>query len=166
MPKKPKKEEANEKALFNVGQKIECFTENGGKATGKAERTMKSDGIWADHSDAGACHEQEVGEGRSRMTAIDYTGHAEMRMRQRGVRKRDILLILECATRIDDDTWFMCERDARRAIEGRKREIQMLERLAGLKAVVRGEHVVTAYHSSPADRKRTLRRGRRSGCAK
>lgn len=100
------------------------------------------------------------------MTGIACTRHAEMRMRQRGVRERDISLIMECATRIDDETWFMRERDARREIENRKREIQALERLAGWKAVVRGAHVVTAYRSSPADRKRTLRQGRRSGCAK
>ena len=100
------------------------------------------------------------------MTGYILTRHAETRMRQRGIRERDVSLILACATRIDDETWLLRERDARRAIEDRKREIQALERLAGCKVVARGESVVTAYRSRPADRKRTLRRGMRNGCAK
>lgn len=100
------------------------------------------------------------------MTDCFFTHHAESRMRQRGLRERDVPLILACATRIDDETWFMRDRDARRAIEERKREIQALERLAGCKAVVRGGSVVTAYRSRPADLKRTLRQGRQNGCAK
>lgn len=100
------------------------------------------------------------------MTGCILARHAETRMRQRRTRERDVPLILACATRIDDETWFMRERDARRAIEERKQEIQALERLAGCKVVVRGESVVTAYRSRPADRKRMLRQGRRNGCAK
>ena len=100
------------------------------------------------------------------MTDCTLTLHAEIRMRQRGIRERDVPLILTCATRIDDETWVMRDRDARQAIEERKREIQALERLAGRKVVVRGESVVTAYRSRPADLKRTLRQGRRNGCAK
>lgn len=100
------------------------------------------------------------------MTDCTLTRHAETRMRQRGIRERDVLLFLAHATRIDDETWFMYKRDARRAIEKRKREIQALERLAGRKVVVWGESVVTAYRSRPADLKRTLRQGRRNGCAK
>ena len=100
------------------------------------------------------------------MTDCTLTRHAETRMRQRGIRERDVLLILTCATRIDDETWLLRDRDARRAIENRKREIQALERLAGWKMVARGESVVTAYRSRPADLKRTLRQGRKNGCVK
>ena len=99
------------------------------------------------------------------MTAIAYSSHAKMRMRQRGIRNRDITLILECGTRIDDETWLMRDRDVRREIETRKREIQALERLASKKVVMRDEQVVTAYSSRPDDQKRTLRRGRRKGMA-
>lgn len=97
------------------------------------------------------------------MTAIAYTRHAETRMRQRGIRSGDITLILECGTQIDDETWLMRDRDVRREIERRKREIQTLGRLASKKVVMRGKQIVTAYPSQPEDRKRTLRRGRRTG---
>lgn len=100
------------------------------------------------------------------MTDCTLTRHAETRMRQRGIRERDVPLILACATRIDDETWLMRARDARRAIEERKREIRALERLAGCKVVARGKSVVTAYRSRPSDRKQTLRQGRRNGCVK
>lgn len=100
------------------------------------------------------------------MTAIAYTRHAGTRMRQRGIRGRDVVLILQCGTQIDDETWFMRDRDVRREIERRKREIQALGRLARKKVVMRGEQIVTVYPSQPDDRKRTLRRGRRMGMAK
>ena len=97
------------------------------------------------------------------MMSITYTCHAETRMRQRGVRRGDVMLILECGTQIDDETWFMRDRDVRREIERRKREIQALGRLKSKKVVMRGERIVTAYPSQPDDQKRTLRRGRRTG---
>ena len=99
------------------------------------------------------------------MTAIGYTRHAETRMQQRGIRSGDVTLILECGTQVDDETWFMRERDVRREIERRKREIQTLGRLVSKKVVMRGEHIVTAYPSRPQDQKRTLRRGRWTGMA-
>ena len=99
------------------------------------------------------------------MTTIAYTGHAITRMRQRGIRNGDIALILECGTQIDEETWLMRERDARREIEARKRDIQALERLVSMKLVMRGERVVTVYPSRPDDQKRALRRARRQGMA-
>ena len=62
-------------------------------------------------------------------------------------------------------TWFMRDRDVRREIERRKRQIQALGRLKSKKVVMRGEQIVTAYPSQPDDQKRTLRRGRRKGLA-
>ena len=113
------------------------------------------------------------------MMAIAYTGHAEARMQQRGIRSGDVTLIVECGTQIDDETWLMRDRDVEREIDGRKpaardepgeierrrREIQALGRLKSTKVVMRGEQVITAYPSRPNDRKRTLRRGRRKGLA-
>lgn len=98
------------------------------------------------------------------MTDCTLTGHAETRMRQRGLRERDVPLFLEYGTRIDDETWIILDRDSRRA--ERKHEIRALERLAGRKMVARGESIVTAYRSRPANLKRTLRQGRKNGCVK
>ena len=99
------------------------------------------------------------------MTATVFTRHAEIRMRQRGIRSGDITLILECGTQIDDETRFMRDRDVRREIERCKRKIQALGRLKSKKVVMRGKQIVTAYPSQSGDRKRTLRRGRRKGLA-
>ena len=100
------------------------------------------------------------------MNHVSYTHHAETRMQQRGIREKDISLIIELGTQIDDETWFMRNRDVTREIENLKKEIHRLERLANRKIVVRKGQVITAYLSQPADQKRTLRRGRQKGVAK
>ena len=100
------------------------------------------------------------------MTDLSYTRHARTRMQQRGIRKADIPIILEYGTQIDDETYFMCNRDAAREIETRKREIQTLSRLVNRKVVIRDGRVITAYPSNPSDQKRTLRRGREKGLVK
>ena len=38
------------------------------------------------------------------MTNISYTRHAETRMQQRAIRERDIPLIIELGTQVDDET--------------------------------------------------------------
>ena len=100
------------------------------------------------------------------MTDLSYTRHARTRMQQRGIRKAAIPIILEYGTQIDDETYFMCNRDAAREIETRKREIQTLSRLVNRKVVIRDGRVITAYPSNPSDQKRTLRRGREKGLVK
>ena len=100
------------------------------------------------------------------MTNLSYTRHAKTRMQQRGIRKADIPIILTYGTQIDDETYFMRNRDAAREIETRKREIQALSRLVNRKIVIRDGRIITAYPSNPADQKRTLRRGRQKGLVK
>ena len=100
------------------------------------------------------------------MTDIIYTRHAATRLQQRAIRERDIPLIIELGTQVDDETWILLKRDVSREIDIRKREIQKLERLANCKVVMLGGHVITAYPSRPADQKRTLRLGRQKGLAK
>ena len=100
------------------------------------------------------------------MTDLIYTRHAKTRIQQRGMRKSDIPIILTCGTQIDYETWFMCNRDAAREIETRKREIQTLSRLVNRKVVIRDGRIITAYPSNPSNQKRTLRRGRQKGLVK
>ncbi len=100
------------------------------------------------------------------MSNLIYSRHAETRLQQRGIRKADIPIILAYGTQIDDETYFMRNRDAAREIEIRKREIQTLSRLVNRKVVIRNGRVITAYPSNPADQKRTLRRGRQKGLVK
>ena len=47
------------------------------------------------------------------MTDITYSRHAKTRMQQRGIRKADIPIILPYGTQIDDETYFMRNRDGR-----------------------------------------------------
>lgn len=96
-------------------------------------------------------------------TSIGCTRHGETRMRQRGMKKGDAELILAYGTQVDAEAWFLRKRDVDRAIESRKQEIQTLERLRNRKVVVRGNRVITAYSSRPADQKRTLRQARQKG---
>ena len=90
------------------------------------------------------------------------TRHAEVRMRQRGLRGADLGLLLEAATPVAPDAYLMTDADVTREIARRKGEIQRLERLRGCKAVVAGDTVVTLYHARLREQRRTLRAGRAS----
>lgn len=94
------------------------------------------------------------------MTTLTYSQHAEKRMRQRGVRKRDIDLILASATLIGPNTYFLSQIDADREIRRRKEEIHAFERNCNRKLVVAGATVVTCYPSRKNDQKSTLRKER------
>ena len=47
------------------------------------------------------------------MTDISYTRHAETRMQQRAIRERDIPLIIELGTQVDDETWILLQAGCR-----------------------------------------------------
>ena len=88
------------------------------------------------------------------------TRHAEVRMRQRGLRNDDIRLLLTAASQISRDVYLLTERDTAREIAKCKRKIQSLERLNGCKVVVEQGCVVTCYHTGKETRKKTIRYGR------
>lgn len=88
------------------------------------------------------------------------TRHAEMRMRQRGLRDDDLRLLLKTASQVSPDAYMLTERDAACEIAIRKREIQSLERLKGCKVVVEDGIIITCYRSHWKNQKKTLRRGR------
>ena len=92
------------------------------------------------------------------MDGIAYSNHAGQRMQQRGIRERDIDLLLICGTQIDEASILLSDKDAAREIERRKHEIQALERLRGCKVVIIEGVVVTCYHASEKYLKKVLRR--------
>ena len=94
------------------------------------------------------------------MTDLSLTRHAERRMRQRGLRDNDLLHLLGAATPVGDDAWLVTNADVTREIARCKREIEQLQRLRGCKIVISCGVVVTIYHASPAERRRSLRQGR------
>ena len=94
------------------------------------------------------------------MKSLIYTRHADQRMQQRGIRKRDVELVRRCGTRIDDRSLLLTKQDAEREITQRKREIQALERLRGCKLVLGGDLLVTLYHATTKQQKAAMRRFR------
>jgi len=92
------------------------------------------------------------------MNTLTLSNHAKVRMRQRGLRRTDLDLVLRCASEIGEDVYFLSRKDAEREISRRKREIQALERLRDHKVVVADETVVTCYRSHCNDQKRMLRK--------
>ena len=122
------------------------------------------------------------------MSMLVLSRHSETRMRQRGMRPRDLELVWRCGSAsgdYDHEVYFLKHKDAQREIDrlsgeirrqtrsqgpsahmdrGReihrlKRELHMLERLRGRKLVVADGTVVTCYRSNRRDRKRMFRKG-------
>ena len=94
------------------------------------------------------------------MTGLTPTRHAEVRLSQRALRDADIAFLIGAATPLARNEWLLTNADVDREIAKHKREIQRIERLRGVKVVVAGDIVVTAYHSCQRIQRRTLRRGR------
>ncbi|MDP6588847.1 MAG: DUF4258 domain-containing protein [Alphaproteobacteria bacterium] len=94
------------------------------------------------------------------MDGIAYSNHAGRRMQQRGIRERDIDLLLACGTQIDGASILLSDKDAAREIERRKHDIQALERLRGCKVAISDGVVVTCYHARAKHLKKALRRRR------
>ena len=88
------------------------------------------------------------------------TKHADVRIRQRGLRDDDINLVLLTASSIGPDAYMLTAQDAAREIARRKHEIQTLERLKGCKLVVEGDSIISCYHADANAQKKTLRHGR------
>ena len=78
---------------------------------------------------------------------LDFSKHAARRVRQRGLRDRDVELVVECGTPVAGDGIVLLDSDVRREIARRKREIQAFERLRRCKVVVSEGAIVTCYHT-------------------
>jgi hypothetical protein len=106
------------------------------------------------------------------MTKLALTRHGEVRLGHRGLCNADAALLRNVATPLAGDAhaWFLTDADVaretarrEREIQQRKREIQQLRRLRGMKIVVAGDAVVTAYRPSIKNQRRDLRQHRRHG---
>ena len=92
------------------------------------------------------------------MEAPRYSIHAAQRLQQRGMREKDLDLVLACGTQVDDDSFLLTEKDVAREKRKRKFEIQALERLSGVKVVVRQGVIVTCFRATKHQIKALLRR--------
>jgi hypothetical protein len=88
---------------------------------------------------------------------LTLSKHAQIRVRQRGLRESDIPVIVAAGTPVDADSLFLSAKDVDREIRRRKHEITALERLRGCRVVIAGEKVVTVYRPSVRTEKRLMR---------
>lgn len=89
--------------------------------------------------------------------SVSLTKHLKARVRQRGLREDDVLVVMRLGEEWGDGIIMITERVARREIEVRRREIARIQRLACKAVVARDNHVITAYHETESKR-RTRRR--------
>ncbi len=87
---------------------------------------------------------------------MDYTLHAQKRLRQRGLYPADIDLVLVHGTETRDG-YYLRERDIDHAKEQIKKLLDRLDRLAGTYVVMKNDKIITAYHPSRKKEKRILR---------
>ena len=78
------------------------------------------------------------------MGQLTLSLHADRRIRQRGIRKQDVALVVEFGMAVQDG-YVLRGRDAARAIGELKRTIARLERLAGTFVAVREDTVLSVY---------------------
>ncbi len=84
------------------------------------------------------------------------TRHAECRIRQRGIRERDVDLVLTHGTSTPDAV-MLTNTDVAETIADCKRFISDLERLRGTAVFVEGEQVLSVYRPKRAKARRMIR---------
>lgn len=87
-----------------------------------------------------------------------YSIHVSQRMQQRSMRKKDLNLVLEYGTQVDDDSFLLSNKDIAREKRRLKREIQALDRLRGVKVVIKVGVIVTSLRATKTQVKKVLRR--------
>jgi hypothetical protein len=93
------------------------------------------------------------------------TRHAEVRLRQRGLRERDVEVVLAHGTPTPEAV-VLTNKDVDRVVGECRRLIAQLERLRGTAVFTREEVVVTTFRPEPEQLRvlmRRARRGRRRG---
>jgi hypothetical protein len=85
------------------------------------------------------------------------TTHAAERVRQRGLRDRDLELVFECGTPTQEAV-LLTGKDVAREIETCRRRMAQLERLRGTALIVAESVVVTVYRPDTERTKRLLGR--------
>lgn len=94
---------------------------------------------------------------------LEFSLHAAARIRQRGLRERDVDAIVEAGSATHGDSVLLTAQDVDREILRRKGEIAQLERLRGCRVVMSGSTIITVYRTSRKTEKRLLRSARRHG---
>jgi len=77
---------------------------------------------------------------------VSFSRHARARMRQRGLRKRDVKLIIEFGSDVRNGLCRLLNRDIEHGIRQDRRLVQDLERLRNCVVIIEGGTVITCYH--------------------
>ena len=93
------------------------------------------------------------------MTNLMLTQHAARRMTQRSIAADDLELIFLIGTEVEGG-FLVRKKDCQAAQRQLKDLMERVGRLAGKRAVIVGDHVVTAYHALDATKRRLLRNAR------
>ena len=89
--------------------------------------------------------------------AYYLTNHAEERLRQRGLRERDVDFVLLHGTSTDNAV-VLTKKDVEASIAEHRRQIAQLERLRGTAVFTRDAAVLTLFRPTPEQMRKLLRR--------
>lgn len=126
-------------------------------------------------------------------TGLEYTAHGLARKTQRGFQSGDVEFLIRHGQEVGGGAYILLHRDAealiahydrdirrvrgwmqkssgedftrycRAVLRDRQDSIHRAERLSGVKVVVAGDKIVTAYDTTPRHQRRALRWGREAG---
>lgn len=91
------------------------------------------------------------------MNALTLTGHAAVRIAQRGIKMKDAELIALIGTQVEDG-YLVRTKDYQEMEYLLKGLLQRLRRIVGKRLVVADNKIITAYHASASYERRLLRR--------
>jgi hypothetical protein len=95
------------------------------------------------------------------MNPLILTGHAAMRMAQRGIKFRDSELIALIGTEVEDG-YLVRIKDYQEVEKFLRRLLDRFRRIVGKRLIVADGRIVTAYHASRTYQRRLLRNARES----
>jgi len=90
------------------------------------------------------------------MNNLAITGHAAVRMAQRGLNLKDSELIVLIGTEVDDG-YLVRSKDYQEVERMLKELLQRLKRIVGKRLVVAEGRIVTAYHASKSQERQLMR---------
>jgi hypothetical protein len=95
------------------------------------------------------------------MTTLTLTGHAAVRMAQRGIDSKDAELIVLVGTEVDGG-YLVRTKDYQEVESALKALLDRLRRLVGKRLIVADGKIVTAYHASKNYQRHLLRSAQES----
>jgi urease gamma subunit len=90
------------------------------------------------------------------MNTLMLTGHAAVRIAQRGIKLKDAELIAMIGTEVDDG-YLVRTQDYQEVERTLKSLLQRLRHVVGKRLVVANGQIITAYHASGTYQRRLLR---------